>query len=341
MRIRAIVLAAIVLLVLAGCSKGHSSEESSARSLPDPATTAPAASLDTPTATPTLSATPTPTPSASATPTPQPTVQAQPTAQPTPTQPLPAAQRTTSDPFEFCALVGTADWPVEQYAGRVRYAGPSQPFPGQFWRCWAGKVLGCQIGARGDLCQKPDTSREPPPFLVQVCKEKVNGSLLGFETPRTSIYYWECRGGVPVITGQHTQLSEIDALGYLIGPWVEIRTQAQPAPSPAAQSTPTSALPPPPTPSPSPTALSRMPSSRGIEFVTVEKVDDSNYRVIITRANGEVWLLEYGVGCLSLWLLEGRQVIISSPGLFAGVGSQIIIPDRDQSCRIWDRRQVR
>ncbi len=64
------------------------------------------------------------------------------------------------------------------------------------------------------------------------------------------------------------------------------------------------------------------------------KILDSD-KVLIFKANGEAWILEKGIGCLSLDFYEGRSILIYSPGLFAGVGSKIMLPDNDQECRIW------
>jgi hypothetical protein len=80
-------------------------------------------------------------------------------------------------------------------------------------------------------------------------------------------------------------------------------------------------------------------SDADTETVRVHKhVDYST--VIISRRYGELWLLDYGVGCLSLSYSEGRSVLVYSPGLFAGIGSRIIIPDRDQSCRVWSAERL-
>ena len=58
------------------------------------------------------------------------------------------------------------------------------------------------------------------------------------------------------------------------------------------------------------------------------------------RENGEAWILSKGIGCLSLDFYEGRGILIYSPGLFAGVGSKIILPYRDQQCSIWDAESL-
>ena len=77
-----------------------------------------------------------------------------------------------------------------------------------------------------------------------------------------------------------------------------------------------------------------------METVTFEKEIDSDH-ILIRRRLGELWILEYGVGCLSLSImLPGKEIIIYSPGLFAGIGSKILIPSRDQECRIWDSTRL-
>lgn len=76
-----------------------------------------------------------------------------------------------------------------------------------------------------------------------------------------------------------------------------------------------------------------------LEGVVVLKVFDSANKVIVQRANGEIWLLEYGIGCLSMYRYEGKAIYIVSPGFFAGIGSKIILEDGGE-CRIWDSEQL-
>lgn len=74
----------------------------------------------------------------------------------------------------------------------------------------------------------------------------------------------------------------------------------------------------------------------GMEAVAVSQVLDASSKVVVTRSTGESLILEYGVGCLSIFGQVGQVVYVNSPGLFAGVGSEIVIPARSQSCRIWN-----
>lgn len=74
------------------------------------------------------------------------------------------------------------------------------------------------------------------------------------------------------------------------------------------------------------------------EAVIMLKVMDSDSKAIIQRRNGDQYLIEYGVGVISIWRYEGKAVLIHSPGLFLGVGSSVILPDDDQKARIWDSK---
>lgn len=94
----------------------------------------------------------------------------------------------------------------------------------------------------------------------------------------------------------------------------------------------------------SPSRVTPLPSpslpTGNLELVYVYKVLDLNNKAIIVRRNGEMYLIEYGIGVLSLPFYEGKNVYIYSPGVFAGVGSKIIIPDRKQEARIWDSQLI-
>jgi len=73
-----------------------------------------------------------------------------------------------------------------------------------------------------------------------------------------------------------------------------------------------------------------------VEVVYIAKVMDNDDNAIIIRRNGEAYLIEKGVGCLSLWQYEGKEVLITSPGLFLGIGAHLLIPDSNQKCKIWN-----
>ena len=74
------------------------------------------------------------------------------------------------------------------------------------------------------------------------------------------------------------------------------------------------------------------------EWVYVYKVMDDN--AIVVRKNEQAYQIEKGVGCLSLWRYEGKSALITSPGLFLGVGTELLLPDEDQKCRVWDSTEL-
>jgi hypothetical protein len=76
------------------------------------------------------------------------------------------------------------------------------------------------------------------------------------------------------------------------------------------------------------------PAYGATEWVYVEKAMDDS--AIVKRSNGQTYLIDKGVGCLSLWRMENKRVLINSPGLFLGVGTKLLIPDLDQECRVWE-----
>lgn len=76
------------------------------------------------------------------------------------------------------------------------------------------------------------------------------------------------------------------------------------------------------------------------EFVYLAEINDSEAQALIVRENGDVYSIEYGVGVISIWRYVGESVVINSPGLFAGVGSTIVLPDDEQEAKIWNSEYV-
>ncbi len=142
--------------------------------------------------------------------------------------PLPSPLFT--DPFAFCRWVDTIDWPVDKQPLGRHYVGDPAPFnrPGDagnevVWRCWAGKVLGCVVGANAAPCQKANTSREPSPELLTWCRENPGYPPPMAVTGHSNIFEWTCEGRIPRIVRQIIPDSMVDGLGYFLGPWFEIR----------------------------------------------------------------------------------------------------------------------
>jgi hypothetical protein len=142
-------------------------------------------------------------------------------ASPAPAEGTPAA---FTDPFSYCAAVGTIDEPDERWAGPpippevVDFFGEDR-LGGHFWRCFEGAVLGCAVGAAAYCGNEPNTSDEPTAAMVQFCQANPNQLMLVAQFGRDNIYLWECQGVVPAIA---LQMFHVDARGFMEENWFEI-----------------------------------------------------------------------------------------------------------------------
>ena len=143
---------------------------------------------------------------------------------------------TFSDPFAYCAAVGTIDAPDERYTGAPypdaiinglesavgappgQFRGPAAPavFP---WRCMDGDVWACYPGANLP-CYKADTSREPTQASRDFCQEHPDEpGIPAADTGHGTIFEWACQGGVPVII---KQVDDVDPRGFITRYWYVI-----------------------------------------------------------------------------------------------------------------------
>ena len=143
--------------------------------------------------------------------------------------------KTYSDPFAYCATVGTIDAPDARYEGdKVAEAiakglqealnAPETPIEvlsnGSVWRCMDGSVYACFVGANLPCEAKADTERTPTQAEKEFCAQNLNSDFIPIVvTGRETVYEWRCRNGVPEIV---RQFDEPDARGFLSRIWYEI-----------------------------------------------------------------------------------------------------------------------
>lgn len=82
------------------------------------------------------------------------------------------------------------------------------------------------------------------------------------------------------------------------------------------------------------------------EYLYVIKDDfiDSSTALVVRTAplyKGEFWVVEYGVGCPSMWLYENKKIIASYSLWLEGIGGKLYLPKRTQSCRIWEAKNIK
>jgi len=137
-----------------------------------------------------------------------------------------------SDPFAYCAAVGTIDAPDATYTGlqvpqsvaeglQKALNAPDTPLEmlqnGSSWRCMDGEVYACFVGANLPCEARANTDRAPTQEEIDFCKQSPNSDFIpAVLTGRETVYEWRCRNGAPEIV---RQVFQPDAQGFLSEIW--------------------------------------------------------------------------------------------------------------------------
>jgi len=76
-----------------------------------------------------------------------------------------------------------------------------------------------------------------------------------------------------------------------------------------------------------------------VERIYIEDLLDDD-RAIISDKYGDKYMIEYGIGCLSIWRYEDDYVYIEKGSFIDGIGDTIYLPDEDGDCRVWDAEEI-
>jgi hypothetical protein len=157
---------------------------------------------------------------------------------PPPTSPAAGGQGLTSDPFAYCAAVGTIDSPDGRYSGprlpdsilqgmlRQGIVTADMPLEARqhtVWRCMNASVWVCNFGANIPCLEKADTSQAATPAMQDFCK--TNPAAVGIPaavTGRATVYFWDCKDGKPEVV---RPLTTVDPQGYLAIFWHELSSK--------------------------------------------------------------------------------------------------------------------
>jgi Tol biopolymer transport system component len=192
-----------------------------------------------------------------------------------------ATATTYTDPFAYCATVGTVDAPGSNYVGpqvpesiaqglQQALNAPDTPIDvlqnGSFWRCMDGSVYACFVGANLPCEAKANTDRTPTQEEIDYCQQNPDSDFIpAVVTGRETVYEWRCLDGVPDIV---KQLGQPDAQGFLSDIWYKL------SPNVATGAT---ARPTPPPPSALPPASTRaqivFDSNRGGDYRNIYAMD--------------------------------------------------------------------
>ncbi len=147
-----------------------------------------------------------------------------------------AKDATYADPFSYCAAVGTIDVPDSRYSGPAvpdaiaqgvkTASGASSDAPidifkqGTFWRCMAGKVYACFVGANLPCDSKANTDKTPTSVETDYCKSNPNSDFIPAAiTGHDTIYAWRCNQDTPAID---EQVFHVDSQGYIQEIWYQL-----------------------------------------------------------------------------------------------------------------------
>lgn len=164
-----------------------------------------------------------------------------PASESTPVQSQPTAasggaeQPSYSDPFAYCAAVGTIDAPDARYSGPempgsviqalIEQGVVSADAPAEFrqnavWRCMDGHVWACHFGANLPCMERADTSEVPSSEMEEYCRANPSAeSIPAAVTGRATVYEWKCSAGEPEVV---RQVFQVDPQGFLADFWVEL-----------------------------------------------------------------------------------------------------------------------
>lgn len=139
---------------------------------------------------------------------------------------------TFTDPFGYCAAIGTADAPDDLWSG-VRVPAPIiDPVRANYgaaakvdetnvlWRCMAGRVMRC-FSWGTHYCGIQDESTNAPPRVVEYCRRQPDTDNAGGRATMgyATVYWWACRGGAPVISYRRITTDE---RGFDVNEWVQV-----------------------------------------------------------------------------------------------------------------------
>jgi len=147
-----------------------------------------------------------------------------------------------TDPFAYCAAVGTIDAPDASYTGpqvpesvaqglQVALNAPDTPLSvlesGSSWRCMNGDVYACFVGANLPCDARANTGETPTQEEIEFCQQNPDSDFIpAAVTGRETVYEWRCRNGAPEIV---QQVFHPDAQGFLSEIWHKISpTEAAP-----------------------------------------------------------------------------------------------------------------
>jgi hypothetical protein len=152
------------------------------------------------------------------------------------------APKTYSDPFAYCAAIGTVNTPDARYDGPavpdviingyLQAAGltdSTEPLDvlrqSTTWRCMDGQVMVCNYGANLPCDARANTDNTPTQAMNDYCAQNPGSDFIPMSvTGHESVYSWKCDGKNAVVD---QQIDQPDAAGFLSRIWYALPAPAQ------------------------------------------------------------------------------------------------------------------
>lgn len=149
-----------------------------------------------------------------------------------------------TDPFAYCAAVGTIDAPDARFIGEqppvAVIEGIRQAFDaptdtpddfykdGTFWRCADGQFKACFVGANLPCDAKADLSETPNDGIVAFCMENPAAEVVpAAAAGRATVFAWSCANGAPV---KGEPVLQADGQSFIAEFWYAIEPTGDVAP---------------------------------------------------------------------------------------------------------------
>jgi putative hemolysin len=145
------------------------------------------------------------------------------------------AAESYSDPFAYCAAIGSVDAPDAQYTGEkmpdvlvqsmiekgiVTADAPKDIQQNAVWRCMDKSVWICHFGANIPCGEKADLNQMPTAAMEDYCKANpAADNIPAAVTGHGTIYEWKCTDGKSELV---KPLFEVDSRGYITDFWYEL-----------------------------------------------------------------------------------------------------------------------
>ena len=146
-----------------------------------------------------------------------------------------------TDPFAYCAAVGTIDTPDARFngphmpdvlaQGLKKASGAAADAPmemfttGAYWRCMDGKVYACTVGANLPCDAKANTDKTPTQAEKDFCQANPDSTFIpAAVTGHDTIYSWRCTQSQPAID---QQVFHVDKQGFIVEIWYAIPAPAK------------------------------------------------------------------------------------------------------------------